>query len=78
MMGRCKNYNRDTVAPETRHKETKMDAHKTNNQATVGSSILMCNLDRLIVDSPGPQAGGCTPRGPSDRRGMRSIHNNHA
>ncbi len=22
-----------------------MDAHKTNNQATVGSSILMCNLD---------------------------------
>jgi hypothetical protein len=29
------------------HKETKMDAHKTNNQATVGSSILrlMCNLD---------------------------------
>ncbi len=45
MMGRCKNYNRDTVAPETRHKETKMDAHKTNNQATVGSSILMCNLE---------------------------------
>ena len=43
MMGRCKNYN--TVAPETRHKETKMDAHKTNNQASVGSSILRCNLD---------------------------------
>jgi hypothetical protein len=67
MMGRCKNYN--TVAPETRHKETKMDAHKTNNQATVGSSILMCNLDaeadrRLTWLH--------------DRRGMRSIHNNHA
>ena len=42
-MGRCKNYN--TVAPETRHKDTKKDAHKTNNQASVGMSILRCNLD---------------------------------
>ena len=32
-------------APETRHKDTKKDAHKTNNQATVGLSILKCNLD---------------------------------
>ena len=42
-MGRCKNYN--SVAPETRHKDTKKDAHKTNNQAGVGVSILRCNLD---------------------------------
>ena len=43
IMGRCRNYN--TNAPETRHKDTKKDAHKTNNQATVGLSILKCNLD---------------------------------
>ncbi len=42
-MGRCKNYN--TAAPERRHKDTKKDAHKTNNQASVCMSILRCNLD---------------------------------
>ena len=50
IMGRCKNYN--TVAPETRHKETKMDAHKTNNQASVGLSILKCNTGRGGRSSP--------------------------
>ena len=43
VMGRCRNYN--TNAPETRHKDTKKDAHKTNNKAAVGLSILKCNLD---------------------------------
>ena len=42
-MGRCKNYS--MAAPETRHTDTKKDAHKTNNHATVGLSILRCNLD---------------------------------
>jgi hypothetical protein len=42
-MGRFKNYN--TVAAETRYKDTKKDAHKTNNQSSVGLSILKCNLD---------------------------------
>ena len=42
-MGLCKSYN--TVAPETRHKDTQKNAHKTNNQASVGLSILRCNLD---------------------------------
>ena len=37
-MGRYKNYN--TVAPETRHKDAKKDAYKTNNQASVGMSII--------------------------------------
>jgi hypothetical protein len=43
VMGRCRNYN--TNAPETRHKDAKKDAHKTNNKASVGLSILKCNLD---------------------------------
>ena len=43
VMGRCRNYN--TNAPETRHKDTKKDAHKTNNKAAAGLSILKCNLD---------------------------------
>ena len=43
VMGRCRNYN--TNAPETRHKDTKKDAYKTNNKASVGLSILKCNLD---------------------------------
>ena len=42
-MGRCKNYN--TVAPETRHKETKRKTHKTNNHFTIGKSILQSNMD---------------------------------
>jgi rubrerythrin len=42
-MGRCKNYN--TVAPETRHKETKRKKHKTNNHFTIGKSILQSNMD---------------------------------
>jgi hypothetical protein len=42
-MGRPKNYN--TVAPETRHKETKRKTHKTNNHCTVGKSILQSNMD---------------------------------
>ena len=41
-MGWSKNYS--MAAPETRHKDTKKDAHKTNNQAAVGLSILRCNL----------------------------------
>ena len=39
----AKNYN--SVPPETRQKDTKKDAHKTNNQAGIGVSILCCNLD---------------------------------
>ena len=42
-MGRCKNYN--TSTPETRHKETKRKAHKTNNQFSVGMSILQSSMD---------------------------------
>jgi hypothetical protein len=42
-MGRCKNYN--TVAPETRHKQTKRKTHKTNNHFTIGMSILQNNMD---------------------------------
>ena len=42
-MGRPKNHN--TVAPETRHKETKRKAHKTNNQFSVGTSILQSSME---------------------------------
>ena len=41
--GRSKNTSMATS--ETRHKDTKKDAHKTNNHATVGLSVLRCNLD---------------------------------
>ena len=35
--------------PNSQLKEdTKKDAHKTNNQATVGLSILKCNLDAEV------------------------------
>ena len=33
------------IAPETRHKETKRKAHKTNNEFSVGMSILQSSMD---------------------------------
>jgi hypothetical protein len=60
-MGRCKNYN--TVAPETRHKETKRKTHKTNNHFTIGKSILQSNMDeeaaRLLSFLHDKKGTGC-------------------
>jgi hypothetical protein len=44
--GRSKNN--CTAAPETRHKETKRKAHKTNDHFTVGRSILQNNRTTWI------------------------------
>ena len=48
--GRCKNYS--TQALETRHKSSvKAVAHKTNNQASQGGSILKANVELEVAEA---------------------------
>ena len=62
--GRCKNYS--TQALETRHKSAlKAVAHKTNNQASVGGSVLRANLQLEANQDLARHI---------DRKGIRTIH----
>ena len=48
--GRCKNYS--TQALETRHQSSaKAVAHKTNNQASQGGSILKANVKLEVAEA---------------------------
>ena len=64
--GRCKNYTTQTL--ETRHKSAiKTVAHKTNNQASVGGSVLRSNIELEASEDLARQI---------DRKGAHLIHKN--